>query len=111
MPQSRRAYDLFRDGDLAANGLHTVFEDHAAISLVSLAAFIQEYPVTFRIGIDLRGQGGPIPVTMAIRDVRHANTIVTGRDGQIRRHGFGRENDMTLGTILGSLVDKTAPPS
>jgi hypothetical protein len=64
MPQSQRAYDLFRDRDLAAIGLHTVFEDHAAMSLVSLAAFIHEYPVTFPIGIDQRGEDRPLPVTM-----------------------------------------------
>jgi hypothetical protein len=30
--------------------------------------------------------------------------IVIGRDGTIRREGFGQEDDLALGAIIGSLL-------
>jgi hypothetical protein len=38
-------------------------------------------------------------------------TIVIGRDGRIRHHGFGPEDDMALGALLGSLLAEKAPPT
>ena len=35
--------------------------------------------------------------------------IVIGRDGVIRHHGFGQEEDLALGAILGSLLAERAP--
>lgn len=36
-------------------------------------------------------------------------TIVIGRDGRIRHHGFGREDDLALGAMLGSLLAEPTP--
>ncbi|MGJ0427555.1 peroxiredoxin family protein [Methylocystis sp.] len=108
-PQAQRAHVLFRDSDLAVIGLHTVFEHHAAMTPVSLEAFIHEYRLTFPIGVDQPSENGPIPVTMARYEMRGTPTaILIGRDGRIRHHGFGQEDDMALGAIIGTLLAEPA---
>jgi hypothetical protein len=109
-PQVQRAYNLFRNTDLAVIGLHTVFEHHAAMTPVALEAFIHEYRLTFPIGVDQAGEDNPIPVTMRRYQMQGTPTaIIIGRDGIIRHHGFGQEEDMALGAILGSLLAEKAP--
>lgn len=96
---------MFRNTDLTVIGLHTVFEHHAAMTPVSLEAFIHEYRLTFPIGVDQPGDNSPIPVTMERYQMQGTPTsILIGRDGQIRHSGFGQEDDMALGVIIGSLL-------
>jgi peroxiredoxin len=104
-PQAQRAHRMFRHADLAVVGLHTVFEHHAAMTPVSLEAFIHEYGLTFPIGVDAYDDDDPIPVTMRRFRMRGTPTaIVIGRDGTIRHEGFGQEDDLALGAIIGSLL-------
>lgn len=108
-PQAQRAHELFRDVDLSVVGLHTVFEHHAAMTPVSLEAFIHEYRLTFPIGVDEAADDGPIPLTMRRYHMRGTPTaILIGRDGTIRHHGFGQEDDLALGAIIGTLLSERA---
>ena len=100
-PQTQRAFDLFKHSDLQVIGLHTVFEHHAAMTPVSLEAFIQEYRLTFPIGVDESAEGTPMPITMARYGMQGTPTsILIGRDGSIVHHGFGQQTDMALGAII-----------
>jgi peroxiredoxin len=104
-PQAQRAHEFFRQTDLSVIGLHTVFEHHAAMTPVSLEAFIHEYRLTFPIGVDEAAGDGPIPVTMRRYEMRGTpTTILIGRDGTMRHHGFGQEDDLALGAIIGTLL-------
>lgn len=105
-PQAARAHALFHDTDLQVIGLHTVFEHHAAMSPVSLKAFIHEYRLTFPIGVDTAATTGPIPVTMGLFGIRGTPTsLLIGRDGTILHHGFGQEEDMALGARIAAALD------
>lgn len=109
-PQAKKAHELFQNSDLAVIGLHTVFEHHAAMTPVSLEAFIHEYQLSFPIGVDQPGENGPIPVTMARYRMRGTPTaILIGRDGAIRHHGFGQEDDMALGAVIATLLSEPHP--
>lgn len=109
-PQTQRAYELFRNTDLAVIGLHTVFEHHAAMTPIALEAFIHEYRLTFPIGVDQPVESQTIPLTMLRYQMRGTpSAIIIGRDGVIRHHGFGQEEDLALGAILGSLLAERAP--
>lgn len=109
-PQAQRAHELFQNSDLAVIGLHTVFEHHAAMTPVSLEAFIHEYQLSFPIGVDQPGENGPIPVTMARYRMRGTPTaILIGRDGRIRHHGVGQEDDMALGAVIATLLSEPHP--
>ena len=100
-PQTQRAFELFKHSDLQVIGLHTVFEHHAAMTEVSLEAFIHEYRLTFPIGVDEAGDGTPIPATMQRYGMQGTPTsILIGRDGNIVHHGFGQQSDMALGAII-----------
>ena len=83
-PQTQRAFELFKKSDLQVIGLHTVFEHQAAMTPVSLEAFIHEYKLTFPIGVDEASEDGPIPVTMARYGMRGTPTsILIGRHGGV----------------------------
>jgi peroxiredoxin len=107
-PQAEKAHRMFRGSDLQVIGLHTVFEHHAAMTPVSLAAFIHEYRLIFPIGVDQPGDRNPKPMTMERYQMRGTPTaILIGRDGIIRHHGFGQEEDMALGArIATALAEK-----
>lgn len=107
--QAQKAHLLFRQTDLAVIGLHTVFEHHAAMTPVALEAFIHEFRLTFPIGVDQPGNDNPIPVTMRRFGMQGTPTsIIIDRKGVIRHHGFGQEEDMAPGAILGSLLAEAA---
>ena len=111
-PQAERAHRLFSSTDLAVIGLHTVFEHHAAMTPVSLEAFIHEYRLTFPIGVDQHSEGAPIPLTMQRYGMKGTPTsILIDRDGRIRHQGFGQEEDMAVGMIIGSLLAEEASVS
>jgi peroxiredoxin len=104
-PQAERAHRLFANTDLCVIGLHAVFEHHAAMTPVSLAAFIHEYRLTFPIGVDAAVAGTPIPATMGRYGMRGTpTTVIVGRNGAIRHHGFGQEDDMAFGAMLASAL-------
>ncbi len=104
-PQAERAHRMFKNTDLSVIGLHTVFEHHAAMTPVSLAAFIHEYQLTYPIGVDREISGSPIPATMQKYQMRGTpSTILIGRDGRICYQGFGQEDDLALGMRIGSLL-------
>ncbi len=111
IPQTEKAFRLFRDTDLAVIGLHTVFEHHDAMTPGALNAFVHEYQLTFPIGVDQPGKGVAIPETMGRYQMRGTpTTILIDPGGHLMRHDFGRIDDMALGAMIGSVLangDKT----
>lgn len=109
IPQTQRIATMLRDTDLAVIALHTVFEHHAAMTPVSLEAFIHEYRLTFPIGVDKPGEAGPLPQTMEIYGFRGTpSTVLIDRQGYVRHHGFGQEDDIALGLRIGMLLAEDA---
>jgi len=105
IPQAQRLHALACGTDLVVLGLHTVFEHHAAMTPVALEAFLHEYRIEFPVGVDLPQSGGPIPRTMAAYGMRGTpSTAVIDRDGRLVRHSFGVEDDLSLGLLLGALL-------
>jgi hypothetical protein len=67
----------------------------------ALGAFISEYGLTMPIGVDEAASDSRIPVTMARFAMQGTPTaILIGRDGQVQYHGFGKEDDMALGSRI-----------
>ncbi|MGN6463182.1 MAG: redoxin domain-containing protein, partial [Pseudolabrys sp.] len=62
-PQAQKAHQVFQASGLQVIGLHTVFEHHAAMTPVSLEAFIHEYKLSFPVAVDRPGGPGPRPQT------------------------------------------------
>ena len=107
-PQTQRAHAMFRNTDLQVIGLHTVFEHHAAMTPVSLKAFVHENRLTFPIGVDTAGVDSPIPATMASYGMRGTPTlIVIRRNGTVFHHGFGQQDDMAVGAMIAAVLGET----
>ncbi len=109
-PQAERAHRMFRNADLQVVGIHTVFEHHAAMTPVSLEAYIHEYGLTFPIGVDAPGEGTPLPVTMQRYRMQGTPTsILVGRDGTVQHSSFGQVDDMALGALIATALMQTTP--
>ncbi|RDL46467.1 Thiol-disulfide oxidoreductase ResA [Ensifer sp. M14] len=110
LPQTQRVQRLFRDTDLQVIGLHTVFEHHAAMGPEALKAFIHEYRLTFPIGIDAASPDAAIPRTMHRYGMRGTpTTVIIGRDGTVRHHRFGIEDDLLVGAWLANAIAEPLP--
>ncbi len=107
-PQTQRAHDMFQNSDLQVIGLHTVFEHHAAMTPVSLKAFVHENRLTFPIGVDVAGEDTPIPLTMANYGMRGTPTLILiRRNGTVYHHGFGQQDDMAVGAMITAVLGET----
>jgi len=105
IPQVQRIARMLRDTELVVIGLHTVFEHHAAMTPVSLEAFLHEYRINYPVGVDAAGAHGPVPQTMAAYGLQGTpSTLLIDRQGLIRYSGFGQEDDIAIGLRLGLLL-------
>lgn len=105
LPQAQRAWDTFNHDDLMVIGLHTVFEHHDAMMPNALKAFVHEYRLSFPIAVD---QNQRRRTAHSVIEHRFRSPLfVAGfidRDGIVRRHRFGRIDDLTLGAELATLI-------
>jgi len=105
LPQAQKIHSVFDEKDVVVIGLHTVFEHHDAMTPTSLDAFLHEYHVTFPVGVDEKGDTGPIPKTMEAYGMRGTPTLLLiDRNGFVREHSFGQLDDMAVGARISSLV-------
>lgn len=107
LPQAQRIRATFAPQDVAVVGLHTVFEHHAAMTPVSLKAFLHEYRIGYPVGVDAPGTdpNAPIPLTMCAYGMQGTPTLVLiDRGGNLRRHAFGAEDDLALGASIAALI-------
>lgn len=109
LPQAQRVRQLFPAAQVAVIGLHTVFEHHAAMTPVSLEAFLHEYRITFPVGVDRPADSGPIPRTMQAYGMRGTPTLLlVDAAGRLRQHHFGRVDDLALGAQIAALLGEAA---
>lgn len=104
LPQAQRIAQVFPSDHVAVIGLHTVFEHHEAQGTrEALAAFAYEYRLGFPIGIDR--QDGRLPATMTAYKMQGTPTlVVVDRKGFRRFQHFGLVDDLTLGSVIGTLL-------
>ena len=106
IPQARRISELFRDEDLAVIGLHSVFESNEAMSPASLQVFLQQFHVTFPVGVDQPAEPpARLPRTMRAYDMQGTpTTLLIDAEGKLRRQVFGAYDDLALGRDIGRLL-------
>jgi len=105
LPQTQRIRAAFEPADVAVIGLHTVFEHHEAMTPVSLRAFLHEYRIAFPVGVDAPGTQSGVPRTMRAYGLRGTpSLLLIDREGRLRRHSFGAEEDMAVGAAIAALV-------
>ena len=107
IPQAKKVHQIFSAEDVAVIGLHTVFEHHQAMQEESLKAFLYEYRVNFPVAIDLpaEDENDPIPQTMRTYRTQGTPTLLLfDRNGCLRKHKFGHEQDLVLGAEIMALL-------
>lgn len=111
LPQMRRIAGTFNSSEIAALGLHTVFEHHSVMTPEALAAFIHEYRWPFPIGID-EPDGHSLPKTMQAYGMRGTPTLlIFDRKGRLRRHYFGQVEDLRIAAeIMAMAIESPDAP-
>lgn len=107
LPQAQRIHATFAGSDVAVIGLHTVFEHHAAMTPVSLQAFLHEYRIAFAVGVDAPSADArqPNPVTMQAYGMQGTpSLLLIDRNGHLRQHAFGAVDDLALGAAIATLI-------
>lgn len=108
LPQAKRLEAAFGD-EVKLLGLHSVFEHHAAMTPVSLEAFLYEYHIGFPVAVDAHEPGIDIPTTMRRYSLRGTpSLLIIDRAGRLRVNAFGHADDLLLGATLARLIDE--PP-
>lgn len=107
LPQLQRIHDHFDKQRVTVIGLHTVFEHHAAMTPVSLAAFILEYRLTFPIAVDGHDEENGPSLSMKRLGLRGTpSLLLVDHAGKIRMHQFGHVSDLVVGAAIQRLVDE-----
>lgn len=104
-PQVQRVRDFYSEELLTVVGLHSVFEHHEAMRIESLRAYLSEFKYTFPVAVDRHSGGNPLPDTMVQLGLKGTPSILLiDKRGRLRRHFFGRMEDLRLGTEIGLLL-------
>lgn len=111
IPQAQRIQAAFASAGVAVLGMHTVFEHHAAMTPVSLAAFLHEYKVTFPVGVDRAHESG-MPETMRAYHMQGTPTLILiDTRGRLRQQWIGAVSDLVVGAEIMRLVLENDDPS
>jgi peroxiredoxin len=109
LPQVRRIAERFNPDEVTVIGLHTVFEHHAVMTPAALAAFRHEYKLPFPIMVDAAGEDSDLPKTMTAYEMQGTPTLLLfDRAGRLRRHYFGRPDDMLIAAQIMALAAEPA---
>lgn len=110
LPLAQKIHQTFPQDQVAMIGLHTVFEHHAAMTPVSLEAFLHEYRITFPVAVDQPGRG-PLPVTMETYQMQGTpSLLLIDRQGHLRARHFGQVSELAVGAEIATLLAETALP-
>ena len=112
LPQAMRIQRLFPQERVAVIGLHTVFEHHDVMGPQALRVFLDEYRISFPVGIDQAAPGNPVPLTMQAYGLRGTPSVVVfDPSGAVRLSHFGQIGDLQLGAVIGQLLGETPSQS
>lgn len=104
LPMAQKIHQMFPEDQVAVIGLHTVFEHHAAMTPVSLAAFLYEYRLTFPVGVDQAGQGDMPKTMQAYRMQGTPSLILIDKAGVLRANHFGQVSELQIGAEIATLT-------
>lgn len=111
VPQVARLFRFFDPAEVAVIGIHTVFENHTAMTPGALRVFMHEFRVPFPVAVDASDEASPIPVTMRRYQMAGTPTLVViDRNGLLRVKKSGQLEDLAIGAAIQQLIDEPALP-
>ncbi|EPZ49904.1 antioxidant, AhpC/TSA family [Bacteriovorax sp. BAL6_X] len=106
IPQCIELYKKYNSENVIVVGLHTVFENHHAMTPDCLDVFIKEWRLPFPIGIDKRIEGNKIPETMKAYQLQGTpSLIIIDHLGEIQLQHFGYIEQEKLETFIDHLIN------
>lgn len=110
VPQTSKVHAFVNPADVAVIGLHSVFENHRAMTPDSLQVFLSEFRVAFPVAVDRQQELEPLPLTMKAYGMRGTSSLLLiDRAGRLRAHAFGKVEDLALGAAIQQLIDEPYP--
>lgn len=107
IPQSKRLFEKFKNEDVVILGLHTVFEHHSVMNNEALKVFVHENNIKFPIAIDMPVKNDYIPASMKKYNMQGTpSLIIIDKDGFLRMNAFALVEDLEIGLLIGSLLNK-----
>lgn len=107
LPLAQKIHNTFPSDQVTVIGLHTVFEHHAAMTPVSLEAFLFEYNIQFPVAIDQPGAAN-IPMTMGTYNLRGTPSLVLiDGAGNLRANHFGQVSELLIGAEIAALIGES----
>lgn len=104
IPLALEIQRMFPADQVAVLGLHCVFEHHAAMTPVSLNAFLQEFQVTFPVAVDAAGEGC-MPQTMEAYQLRGTpSLLIIDQKGELQAHHLGQVSELQIGAEIATLI-------
>jgi peroxiredoxin len=104
LPMAQKIHQTFGQDQVAVIGLHTVFEHHAAMTPVSLEAFLYEYRLSFPVGVDQAGESN-MPMTMQAYQMQGTpSLILIDKQGHLRANHFGQVSELQIGAEIATLM-------
>lgn len=111
LPQAQRIAAQFDSSEVVVLGLHTVFEQHEAMTPAALAEFIREHQLDFPIGVDTPDGASGIPLTMRAYTMQGTPTLIMiDQAGRLRLQKFGHVSDQYVWAAIASLMNEAALP-
>ena len=104
LPQAARIHDGFNADTVAVIGLHTVFEHHDAMQPHALEVYLNEYGISFPVGVDTPGENTDLPRTMQAYQIGGTPTLILiDKQGRRRAQYLGAVADLRLGAEISAL--------
>lgn len=109
LPQAKRIRQRFKESQVAVIGLHSVFEHQEVMTPAALKAFMHQYRWPFPVAVDKAAGKKGLPQTMTAYQMQGTPTLLLfDRSGRLRRHYFGRPDDMLLASEIMALAIEPA---
>lgn len=111
IPQLKRLSARFQPEQVAIIGLHASTGTAGQLPDVAIERFVAQFALPFPVGIDAADGDGPSKTFAAYQMQGTPSILVFDRAGRLRRHYFGRPDDMTLAAELMAMAieDKGSP--
>lgn len=104
IPQAIELHELMKGEPVQVLGLHTVFENHFAMTPEALEVFIKEWHLPFPVGVDRHNEKDWMPETMRAYQMQGTpTTIVIDHLGELKLQHFGHVDTEKLLVFLKEL--------
>lgn len=107
IPQTVELFQKFNGEDVEVVGLHSVFENHHAMTPEALEVFIKEWRLPFPVAIDKRLEGQWMPETMRAYQFQGTpSLLIIDHLGEVRVNHFGHLDQANLENFIQRLINE-----